>query len=106
LTGELGGSLRFGADVVEMGRDFVRLASGETYRSPRVVDARGFLEWDNIQVGYQKFIGWEVALAAPRALIGADGYVSGPMRRGRPRLRGSLALAAQALAAQAARLMP
>lgn len=62
--------VRYRSEVAEMGMDFVQLASGERFTSPRVIDARGFVEWDNISVGYQKFIGWEVRLEEPHGLAG------------------------------------
>jgi len=70
LTTELKETVRLQTEVAEVGESFVRLADGQVMESSRVIDARGFLEWDNIQVGYQKFIGWEVALEEPHRLAG------------------------------------
>jgi len=70
VSAALGDTVRYQSEVAEVGMDFVRLANGERFTSPRVIDARGFVEWDNISVGYQKFIGWEVLLESPHGLPG------------------------------------
>lgn len=65
----LGGAVRLGAVVDEVGPGEVRLAGGETLRGAVIIDARGpAAAAPDPGVGWQKFVGLELALARPTAL--------------------------------------
>lgn len=65
LTPALGSDASYGTKVVDLGADHVCLASGEVLRAPCVIDARGARRSPNLALGFQKFLGLEVRLAAP-----------------------------------------
>jgi lycopene beta-cyclase len=68
LTAVLGSDVGYGAKVTDLGANHVRLASGEVLRAPCVIDARGARLSANLALGFQKFLGLEVRLAAPHGL--------------------------------------
>jgi lycopene beta-cyclase len=59
---------RFNAAVVMVQPETVQIAGGENLRASLVVDARGFAPTAHLALGYQKFLGQEVELAAPHGL--------------------------------------
>jgi lycopene beta-cyclase len=61
----LGNDVRYDAKVADLGPGHVRLESGEVLRAPCVIDARGARHSPNLALGFQKFLGLEVRLAAP-----------------------------------------
>ncbi len=61
----LGGSVRFGCDVTDVGANVARLATGEEFEGALVIDGRGMLRDGAWKLGYQKFLGLEVELEAP-----------------------------------------
>lgn len=61
----LGNDVGYRSSVADVGADHVRLSSGEVLRAPCVIDARGARPSPNLALGFQKFVGLEVRLAAP-----------------------------------------
>ncbi|MFG1464449.1 lycopene beta-cyclase CrtY [Xanthobacter sp. DSM 24535] len=66
----LGSALRTNARVAVLHADHVVLKGGETIHARAVVDGRGPGESAHLDLGYQKFLGLEVRLAAPHGLSG------------------------------------
>ncbi|MEP9369689.1 lycopene beta-cyclase CrtY [Xanthobacter sp. VNH20] len=66
----LGAAIRTHAPVAELHADRVVLEGGETISARAVVDGRGPGESPHLVLGYQKFLGLEVRLAAPHGLAG------------------------------------
>ncbi len=66
----LGPALRTNTRVAELHADRVVLEGGETIAARAVVDGRGPGESLGLMLGYQKFLGLEVRLAAPHGLSG------------------------------------
>ncbi|MDX2288124.1 MAG: lycopene beta-cyclase CrtY [Hyphomicrobiaceae bacterium] len=65
VSAELAGRIITGATVVEVGPQHARLADGRRLEARLVVDGRGARPSDALLLGYQKFVGLEVELAAP-----------------------------------------
>jgi lycopene beta-cyclase len=65
IAGALGGDVTFGAEVTAVAADHVTLASGAVLRAPCVIDARGAQPSPFLALGFQKFLGLELRLAAP-----------------------------------------
>jgi lycopene beta-cyclase len=57
-----------GRTAVVVGGDYVRLDDGAELRAKTVIDARGFPDVEPDAVGYQKFVGIDLRLAAPHGL--------------------------------------
>ncbi|MFG1420227.1 lycopene beta-cyclase CrtY [Roseixanthobacter liquoris] len=66
----LGPALRTNTPVAELHGDRAVLDGGETIAAGAVVDGRGPGESAHLTLGYQKFLGLEVRLAAPHGLTG------------------------------------
>ncbi len=64
----LGENAWLGVDVAEVGPDAVSLADGRRLAAPMVIDARGPRRSSCLALGWQKFLGQEVRLAAPHGL--------------------------------------
>ena len=62
------GSLRGGAAVARIEPDAVTLASGETIPASAVIDARGPGAESGLDLGWQKFVGRDLALSRPHGL--------------------------------------
>ena len=69
ITQELGPSIRLGAPVADLEANIAMLADGTTLTAPLVIDARGPRSGPLV-LGWQKFLGQEVELAAPHGLAG------------------------------------
>ncbi len=69
VTQELGPSIRLGAPVADLEANIAMLADGTTLTAPLVIDARGPRSGPLV-LGWQKFLGQEVELAAPHGLAG------------------------------------
>ena len=67
LSAVLGPALRTRAPVADVGAEAVLLADGSTITAPLVLDARGPTAGPLV-LGWQKFLGQEVELAAPHGL--------------------------------------
>lgn len=59
---------RLGVDVIDAGADFVRLADGEQIVADCVIDCRGAVGDPTLQLGFQKFVGSEIALPVPHGI--------------------------------------
>lgn len=57
-----------GVDVAEVGPDAVNLNDGRRLTAPLIIDARGPRRSRHLALGWQKFLGQEVRLAAPHGL--------------------------------------
>ena len=68
LAARLGDSLRCGAEVTAFDARSVTLAGGERVRAACVVDGRGPTDSPHLTLGFQKFLGQEIALDAPHGL--------------------------------------
>jgi lycopene beta-cyclase len=68
VAATLGGTVTYGAKVVEATTDHVRLKSGQVLRADCVLDARGARDLPHLALGYQKFCGLEVRLLEPHGL--------------------------------------
>ncbi|MFI4974734.1 MAG: lycopene beta-cyclase CrtY [Caulobacterales bacterium] len=68
VSERLGDDAWLGVDVVEAGAEHVRLADGRSLAAPAVIDARGARRSSALALGWQKFLGQEVRLAAPHGL--------------------------------------
>jgi lycopene beta-cyclase len=65
VAAELGGNIRYGAEVKAVGTRDVTFASGEVSNAECVIDARGEQVAPHLAVGFQKFFGCELRLSAP-----------------------------------------
>ncbi len=65
VAATLGDDAILGADVMAVAADHVTLASGAVLRAPCVIDARGAQPSPFLALGFQKFLGLELRLAAP-----------------------------------------
>lgn len=70
LSRELDGRIRTGAAAVEVSADSMRLSDGTRLTARGVIDGRGFPRQARIDLGYQKFVGLDLVLAAPHSLDG------------------------------------
>ncbi|MGE0744549.1 MAG: lycopene beta-cyclase CrtY, partial [Rhodospirillales bacterium] len=61
---------RLGTTAVEVGPRHVVLADGTRLEAPAVIDGRGAQASRHLVLGYQKFVGQELLLAAPHGLAG------------------------------------
>ncbi len=68
LMGELGDAVRLNATVAEVQAREVLLADGQHLCATAVIDGRGPRSSRHLALGYQKFLGQEVRLAAPHGL--------------------------------------
>lgn len=64
----LGGRLRLGSPVSEVAPNHARLAGGEVVSARCVIDGRGLVSDAPFTLGYQKFVGRHLRLAAPHGL--------------------------------------
>ena len=64
----LGADAWLGVDASEVKADSVRLVDGRRLEAPLVIDARGPRRSTRLVLGWQKFLGQEVRLAAPHGL--------------------------------------
>jgi lycopene beta-cyclase len=64
----LGSGVRCGAGIADVSAHAVRLVSGETLQAELVIDGRGMPPLDGFDLRWQKFVGLELALAAPHGL--------------------------------------
>jgi lycopene beta-cyclase len=64
----LGDDAWLGVDANEVRADSVRLVDGRRLAAPLVIDARGARRSTRLALGWQKFLGQEVRLAAPHGL--------------------------------------
>lgn len=62
---DLAQDVSLGADIVSVAPDHVGLASGEKIEAFCVIDAKGAKPTPHLAIGFQKFLGLEVKLAAP-----------------------------------------
>ncbi|RYF95109.1 MAG: lycopene cyclase [Caulobacteraceae bacterium] len=69
VTRELGAGVRLNARVADLEANIVAMADGATLTAPLVIDARG-PSTGPLVLGWQKFLGQEVELAAPHGLTG------------------------------------
>jgi lycopene beta-cyclase len=69
VTRELAGSIRLDTPVADLNANIAMLADGTTLTAPLVIDARG-PTGGPLVLGWQKFLGQEVELAAPHGLAG------------------------------------
>ena len=69
ISRELGTSVRLNAPVADLETNIAMLADGTTLTAPLVIDARGPRSGPLV-LGWQKFLGQEVELAAPHDLAG------------------------------------
>lgn len=67
-TKMLGDAVRLRAPVRELSAKGVTLTDGETLAAGAVIDARGETKSAHIALGFQKFIGQEIAFAGPHGL--------------------------------------
>jgi len=70
LTERLGDAVRLDAEVATVEPQRVVLAGGEVLTAPAVIDGRGARRSRHLALGFQKFLGQEVRLAAPHGLDG------------------------------------
>jgi lycopene beta-cyclase len=68
LTARLGERIVFGSRVEALGSDWVLLADGRKLTADAVIDGRGPTALPDLDLGYQKFLGQTVRLAAPHGL--------------------------------------
>jgi lycopene beta-cyclase len=68
IAAALGQRIRYAAAVSEVAPTAVRLASGETIEAAAVVDGRGARPSRHMALGFQKFLGQELALERPHGL--------------------------------------
>jgi lycopene beta-cyclase len=68
MTGLLGDDAWLGVEASEVKPTAVRLSDGRRLEAPLVVDARGPRRSAHLVLGWQKFIGLDVRLAAPHGL--------------------------------------
>src|SRR5262249_36116342 len=68
IQGLLGADAWTGVDAADVRADSVKLADGRRLAAPLVVDARGPRRSLRLSLGWQKFLGHEVRLAAPHGL--------------------------------------
>jgi lycopene beta-cyclase len=68
LSLDLAGAITYGASVTDITARHVRLSTGETWHAACVLDARGAQATPGLVLGFQKFLGQEVELAAPHGL--------------------------------------
>jgi lycopene beta-cyclase len=71
----LGDHVRLGAEVVRVDAPEVELASGEIFRAPLIVDARGPERASATEGGYQKFVGLEFLGRGPEVPVVMDATV-------------------------------
>jgi lycopene beta-cyclase len=64
----MGGDAWLGVEASEVKADTVRLVDGRRLAAPLVIDARGPRRSVHLALGWQKFLGQEVRLAAPHGL--------------------------------------
>jgi lycopene beta-cyclase len=64
----MGADAWLNVDITEVTPDLVRLADGRSVSAPLVIDGRGPRRSSALALGWQKFIGREVRLAAPHGL--------------------------------------
>ncbi len=64
----LGGDAWLGVEASEVKADSVRLVDGRRLAAPLVIDARGPRRSIRLALGWQKFLGQEVRLAAPHGM--------------------------------------
>ncbi|BDA82857.1 hypothetical protein Sa4125_03990 [Aureimonas sp. SA4125] len=69
MASQLGDRLRCGADVVAFDARSVTLGNGERIRAACVIDGRGPTDSPHLTLGFQKFLGQEIALVAPHGLV-------------------------------------
>ncbi|GGD99865.1 hypothetical protein GCM10011390_18330 [Aureimonas endophytica] len=69
LTGRLGAALRLRARVAGLAPEAVTLADGRRIEAGAVIDGRGHAASPHVDLGYQKFLGQELRLAAPHGLV-------------------------------------
>ena len=67
VTKELGASIRLNTPVADLNANIAMLADGTTLTAPLIIDARGPSSGPLV-LGWQKFLGQEVELAAPHGL--------------------------------------
>ncbi len=68
LMEALGASVVLGGSVEKAAPETVTLSSGETIRANAVLDCRGGVSSPHLKLGFQKFVGQELRLAAPHGL--------------------------------------
>lgn len=68
VAAAIGSRLRRGADIMEVGPGNVALRDGTAWRAPAVLDGRGGRPSGALWLGWQKFVGQELRLAAPHGL--------------------------------------
>jgi len=68
LTAELGDRIVLNAPIDTLGPDWVRLADGRLLTADLAIDGRGPAEAPDLVLGYQKFLGQTVRLAADHGL--------------------------------------
>jgi lycopene beta-cyclase len=62
------GAIRYGVRAVELGREQVRLDTGETLTAAAVIDGRGPLPTRVLDLAFQKFVGCELRMTRPHRL--------------------------------------
>ena len=68
IRAALPGKVVTGATVAALGPQAVTLADQRTFRARHVIDGRGPVATPDLALGFQKFVGLEVRLAAPHGL--------------------------------------
>jgi lycopene beta-cyclase len=68
ISAVLGDRIRYDAAVSEVAPNAVQLASGETIEAAAVIDGRGARPSRHMALGFQKFLGQELALERPHGL--------------------------------------
>lgn len=70
VSATLGGRVRVGVEVRQVGPHEVHLADGTTITAPAVIDGRGDPRSPHLDIGYQKFLGRFVTIANDHGLAG------------------------------------
>lgn len=68
LRDALGGAVMLNAAVEKLSPERIQIKSGEALAAGAVIDCRGAVSSPHLKLGFQKFVGQEVRLAAPHGL--------------------------------------